>query len=57
MPSRKMLKGVIRGFLGTYVSRYSEFDGRLLFGFVIEASTRMAFVSASLQRRFADSST
>jgi len=31
-----MLKSVIRGFLGTYVSRYSDFDGYLLFGFVVD---------------------
>jgi hypothetical protein len=37
MPSRRMLKSVISGFLGTYVSRYSEFDGCLLFGFVIDS--------------------
>ncbi len=37
MPSRKVLKSVVRGFLGTYVSRNSEFDGRLLFGFVIDS--------------------
>ncbi len=36
MPSRKLLKSVVRGFVGTYVSRYSDFDGYLLFGFVID---------------------
>jgi hypothetical protein len=39
MPSRKALEGVIRGFLGTYVSRNSDFDGSLLFGFVIDGLT------------------
>ena len=39
MPSRKALKSVIRGFLGTYVSRNSDFDGSLLFGFVIDGLT------------------
>jgi hypothetical protein len=39
MPSRKELKGVIRGFLGTYVSRYSDFNGALLFGDVVEHLT------------------
>ena len=39
MPSRKVLKGVIRGFLGTYVSRYSDFNGALLFGDVVEHLT------------------
>jgi hypothetical protein len=37
MPSRKMLKSVIHGFLGTYVSRYSDFDGYLLFGFIVDS--------------------
>ena len=31
-----MLKGVIRGFLGTYVSRNSDYNGALLFGDVID---------------------
>jgi hypothetical protein len=39
MPLRKALKGVIRGFLGTYVSRYSDFNGALLFGDVIDHLT------------------
>ncbi len=39
MPSRKMLKGVIRGFLGTYVSRNSDYNGALLFGDVIDHLT------------------
>ena len=34
-----MLKSVIRGFLGTYVSRNSDLDGSLLFGFVIDHLT------------------
>jgi len=32
MPSRKLLISVLRGFLGTYVSRYSDLDGYLVFG-------------------------
>ena len=39
MPSRKMLKSVIRGFLGTYVSRNSDYNGALLFGDVIDHLT------------------
>jgi len=35
MPSRRALNGVLAGFLGTYVSRYSEFDGYWLFGFLV----------------------
>ncbi|PKQ38164.1 MAG: hypothetical protein CVT59_02755 [Actinobacteria bacterium HGW-Actinobacteria-1] len=37
MPSRKLLKSVVRGFVGTYVSRYSDFDGYLLFGFGVDS--------------------
>jgi hypothetical protein len=37
MPSRKLITSVLRGFLGTYVSRYSEFNGYLLFGFVVDS--------------------
>ena len=37
MPSRKVLKNVLRGFLGTYVSRYSDLDGHLVFGLAVEA--------------------
>lgn len=32
MPSRKLMTSVLRGFLGTYVSRYSDLDGYLVFG-------------------------
>jgi hypothetical protein len=31
------MKGVLRGFLGTYTSRYSEFDRYWLFGFIVAA--------------------
>jgi hypothetical protein len=37
MPSRKLLNGVLRGFLGTYVSRYSDLDGYLVFGLAADA--------------------
>jgi hypothetical protein len=30
-----MLKSVLRGFLGTYASRYSDFDGYWLFGYIV----------------------
>jgi hypothetical protein len=32
MPTRRVIKGVLGNFLGTYVSRYSDYDGYLLFG-------------------------
>ena len=37
MPSRKLLTSVLRGFLGTYVSRYSDLDGYLVFGLASDA--------------------
>jgi hypothetical protein len=33
--TRRAMKGVLDGFLGTYVSRYSEYDGYWLFGFLV----------------------
>ena len=35
MPSRRVLQGALAGFLGTYASRYSDFDGYWLFGFLV----------------------
>ena len=35
MASRRVIKGVLGNFLGTYVSRYSDYDGYLLFGFLV----------------------
>jgi hypothetical protein len=35
MPTRRVIKGVLGIFLGTYVSRYSDYDGYLLFGFLV----------------------
>jgi hypothetical protein len=34
--TERILKGVLNGFLGTYTSRYSDFDGYWLFGLVLE---------------------
>ncbi len=31
-----MIKGVLHSFLGTYTSRYSNYDGYWLFGFLVE---------------------
>ena len=36
MPSSRVLKSVLHNFLGTFMSRYSGFDGYWLFGFVVE---------------------
>ena len=35
MATRRVIKGVLGNFLGTYVSRYSEYRGYLLFGFLV----------------------
>ena len=35
MASRRVIKGVLGNFLGTYVSRYSDYDGYWLFGFLV----------------------
>jgi len=37
IPRRRQLNGVLAGFLGTYTSRYSDFEGYWLFGFIVEA--------------------
>ena len=35
MARRKVIKSVLRNFLGTYVSRYSDYHGYWLFGFLV----------------------
>ena len=36
MATRRVIKGVLGNFLGTYVSRYSDYEGYWLFGFLID---------------------
>ena len=36
MRSRRAIKGVLHNFLGTFTSRYSDFDGYWLFGLLVE---------------------
>jgi len=36
MPTRNALRGVLAGFLGTFTSRYSDFDGYWLLGFLVK---------------------
>jgi len=36
MPHRKDIKGVLHNFLGTYTSRYADFDGYWLWGLLVE---------------------
>ncbi len=35
MATRRTMRGVLGNFLGTYTSRYSDFDGYWLFGFLV----------------------
>jgi hypothetical protein len=35
MATRRVIKSVLRNFLGTYTSRYSEIRGYWLFGFLV----------------------
>jgi hypothetical protein len=35
MATRRVIKGVLGNFLGTYVSRYSDYNGYLLFGYLV----------------------
>jgi hypothetical protein len=37
MPTRRVIHSVLHNFLGTYTSRYSDYDGYWLFGFLVEA--------------------
>ena len=43
MPTRRVLKSVLHGFLGTYTSRYSDYDGYWLFGFLVGDLDRAEF--------------
>jgi hypothetical protein len=36
MPTRRLIKGVLANFLGTYASRYSAHGGYLLFGYLVD---------------------
>lgn len=36
MATRRVIKSVLSNFLGTYTSRYSDFNGYWLFGFIVE---------------------
>jgi hypothetical protein len=36
MTSRRVIPGVLHNFLGTFASRYSDFDGYWVFGFLVE---------------------
>ena len=36
MPNRRNIKGVLRNFLGTFTSRYSDFDGYWVYGYLVK---------------------
>lgn len=36
MPTHRVMKAVLWNFLGTFTSRYSDFEGYWLFGFLVE---------------------
>ena len=36
MTSRRVIKGMLHNFLGTFTSRYSDFEGYWVFGFLVE---------------------
>ena len=37
MSTRRVIQSVLHNFLGTYTSRYSDFNGYWLFGFLVES--------------------
>jgi hypothetical protein len=37
MPTRRVIQSVLHNFLGTYTSRYSDYAGYWLFGFMLES--------------------
>jgi hypothetical protein len=41
MATRRTIKGVLQGFLGTFVSRYSDYEGYWLFGFLVADLDRL----------------
>ena len=36
MTRRRVIPAVLQGFLGTFISRYSDYDGYWLFGFLVD---------------------
>ena len=42
MANRKAIKGAIRNFVETYTSRYSDFDGYWLFGFIVDGLQQLS---------------
>jgi hypothetical protein len=51
--NRRIIKGVLHNFLGTYTSRYSDFNGYWLFGLLVEDLGRIGvdLLDASGERK------
>jgi hypothetical protein len=43
MATRRVIKSVLRSFLGTYTSRYTDYEGYWLFGFLVEDIGELEF--------------
>jgi hypothetical protein len=43
MPSSRTLRAVLHNTLGTYLSRYSDYDGYWLFGFLVPRLIELKF--------------
>lgn len=41
MATRRVIKSILHNFLGTLTSRYSDWHGQLLFGFIVEDLKRL----------------
>lgn len=41
MARRRTIEGVLYNFLGTYTSRYSDYEGYWLFGFIVESTPQL----------------
>ncbi|MBL8269408.1 hypothetical protein [Steroidobacter sp.] len=55
MSTRRVIPGVLHNFLGTLTSRYSDFGGYWLFGFLIEVSDSLHFDLLEQVEELADS--
>lgn len=43
MPNQRVIKGILHNFLGTYTSRYSNFNGYWLWGYLVIQSDPFCF--------------
>jgi hypothetical protein len=54
MPTRRLLKSVLHNFLGTYTSRYSDYQGYWLFGFLVDKPDKLEFNLMGLVSKSSD---